>query len=386
MSTFIALLLVLPVVYGTLYLDRDAGLVDIPAGIPADTSNLDLDTNNITTIPADLCTNLPNLVTLTLARNPITSIDVNLFEDCLKLRTLKFAQCDLMSLDFAYKYIQRFVEIDVQDNNVGDILIDPSGITGLDDDVTSNFEVLYMPGSSMTHFPDIWLTSVRATMTELNVGYADLTCVDNAHLSLYSQLNSLSLYGTDLDTFVDPASPCRHLSSVPAAFDVWPRLTALAKLQLSHTRLTLIPPSIIGIAPNLEELHLSNIQITVVNAGDLAGIQSLRKLMVQNTPIVTLEIPNNLPQLLEINLRNIPMTEMPDLSTLVVSSQLTIDVDNNNFACGDAFCWIKICANLDIEVTPHSCKWLANETEVSWDVLSEVDLGCGQVDLACRQG
>ncbi|XP_019626487.1 PREDICTED: toll-like receptor 3 [Branchiostoma belcheri] len=101
----------------------DKGFIQVPANIPADTTSLDLSSNNIQQLDDYSFSTLPLLTSLDLSSNSLVTIQPAAFYNLSKLRELSLSRNNLSALPSAiFRPLKSLAALSLADNNLPDIL------------------------------------------------------------------------------------------------------------------------------------------------------------------------------------------------------------------------------------------------------------------------
>ncbi|XP_078571439.1 uncharacterized protein LOC144859058 [Branchiostoma floridae x Branchiostoma japonicum] len=317
---------------------KKKGLTDVPSGLPANTTYLDLQENRITNLGNRSLSQMPQLEELILTSNQISSIDSDAFTGTTKLRRLVLSNNELDRVPS--DALQPLA-------NLKDLFLDDNSITALQADG-------FVGNANLTH---------------LRLGYNSIGAINNIAFTKLEKLEILELQGNLLtevpeQAFFDLTSlitlhldhnrlaqlgrgPFQHLrvvqnlyisdQRIPGAlqmdFHAFGGLHELTTLELQYCKLTDVPFGQISVIPklkvlrltgnyitalpaaslpqNLEEVYLNLMNLTVIQTGTFSGLGKLRVIDLGSNPITTMESGSfqNLPSLQTLGLSRLQRLE-----------------------------------------------------------------------------
>eukprot|EP00058_Branchiostoma_floridae_P016569 XP_002602057.1 hypothetical protein BRAFLDRAFT_94441 [Branchiostoma floridae] len=317
---------------------KKKGLTDVPSGLPANTTYLDLQENRIMNLGNRSLSQMPQLEELILTSNQISNIDSDAFTGTTKLRRLVLTNNELDRVPSdALQPLANLKELFLDDNSITALQAD--GFVG------------------------------NANLTHLRLGYNRIGAIDNIAFTKLEKLEVLELQGNLLtevpeQAFFDLTSlitlhldhnrlaqlgrgPFQHLrvvqnlyisdQRIPGAlqmdFHAFGGLHELTTLELQYCKLTDVPFGQISVIPklkvlrltgnyitalpaaslpqNLEEVYLNLMNLTVIQTGTFSGLGKLRVIDLGSNPITTMESGafQNLPSLQTLGLSRLQRLE-----------------------------------------------------------------------------
>ena len=264
----------------------------ISALLPADFAGLsgllqlDLDGNDLTTLPAGIFAGLSNLEGLSLSYNPLSSLREDVFAGLSRLEHLTFHHHSLTTLP---------PEVFAGLSSLEGLIVTDGRLTALPEDIfagLSSLKELWLSGNNLTALqPGIFagLSSLEGLLVTSN----KLTSLPAGIFAGLSNLDTLWLNRNDLsslppEVFRGLSSlenlrlPSNPLGSVPER--LFAGLSNLGFLDLYGTGLTALPSGIFADLTALHGLWLTNNKLTALPAGVFSGLSRLRNLELDDNP------------------------------------------------------------------------------------------------------
>ncbi|KAF8354129.1 slt-1, partial [Pristionchus pacificus] len=190
------------------------GLSEFPHGIPAETTELFLDSNEISTIPIDKIKALPKLVKLDLSHNQITTVEDNTFVGLEKLSTLILSYNKVMCIaPFAFSSLRSLRILSLHGNDISTLpetaFTDLHNITHIalgSNSLHCDCELSWFAKWIKTRFIEAGIArcespTLMRNQLLLSARDADLTCSGSKPLSVQSKCNACA------------ESPCKNGAS-----------------------------------------------------------------------------------------------------------------------------------------------------------------------------
>uniref|UniRef100_H3BXA9 Si:ch211-180f4.1 n=1 Tax=Tetraodon nigroviridis TaxID=99883 RepID=H3BXA9_TETNG len=283
----------------------------VPANISSDTQVLLLQSNNISSISAEL-QSLRNLTELDLSQNHFTQVGSMGLWPLSRLVTLYLEENRLEELeDFGLANLTRLEELYINHNRISSI--GPRAFAGL-----SNLLRLHLNSNRLVAISSRWFESLPS-LEILMIGENPILGLEDGNFLPLSRLHSLVLAGMGL-------------SSVPSA--VFHGLDYLESLSFYDNQLVLcgrsVPRDALKALPNLKFLDLNRNPIGRIQQGDFQNFQHLEELSLNNMEdllIVERLAFQNLPDVVKLELSNNPQLSyihpqafrsLPSLRTLLL--------------------------------------------------------------------
>ncbi len=344
-------------------------------GLPV-LKGLDLSGNNLSTLPpSDLWSS--TIETLSLGYNKIdlntSEIPLDYFANLTNLHTLNFEQMNLFALPDLRSSLNSLQVLNLKDNHVSALNISQAFVSQVPNlktlQLNNNGLAALVPNAAIFGLTKLDLSNNR--LESIPENYFDqmplleeLDLRNNllTNLTISSNLTNLKtilLNGNGLKSF--PRLPhiiqtVRHLdlSGNPiqsiTLTDIFSLPTQLAKelttLVLNGLTSLLIPDDVWCSMPNLNALHLDNVQLG--RFPDVRCLSKLKKLYLSNNNIrdtgdITYLKQNELLEILDLSKNNLTYVDgILEVAYYVTSSELTVNLEgNDNLRCDTKMCWVK---------------------------------------------
>ena len=408
------------IIDGTRFYGSSQGYTVIPH-VPSTTRHLDLSDNNITEINVTLCSDLPDLESLKLNGNRLTSIPPYTFQDCSRLTDLFLDRNPIMEIgEFSFYGLTALERINLKGNfqvihnrallwleSLKSLVIQSEQLISLPficvlqeqlflgggpeaavlqipSDLTCRprLEVIIHQSEQCHRFPYVLAPSIRESVKYIITTKTSITCIDKVHLSGMNNLNMLMLTDLPLKWFLMDNITCNHSGIIlPDGLDVPVHLPDLTVLRIEHTNLDRLPELGV-IAPNLIQLHLHHNYLLAVSAKSMMGLSVLEQLTFQEVPNATVEIPNDLHKLSKLSLMDNPsMQNIPDMSSLMIIKPLLVITRGSTFPCDYSICWLLLDKNPLISFSHRACTDGVND----WNQISPYDHGCAKCKFCLKR-
>ncbi|XP_030628579.1 leucine-rich repeat and immunoglobulin-like domain-containing nogo receptor-interacting protein 2b [Chanos chanos] len=302
-------------------------LVQVPEGIPIETRSLDLSKNRLRTITPQNFSSLLLLEELDLSSNLIASIESGSFRAQPRLRSLRLRSNQLtllprgalaglgeltlldvsqnrlvILLDYAFEEQRRLRVLELTDNEL--VFIAPRAFSGL-----SSLRSLTLQRCNLSAVPTHALAHLHGltTLRLRELGIADLQPhpfkglgrLRHLEVDSWPELEAIptpALQGLNLSTLSITRT---NISLVPMIR----HLIFLTHLNVSYSRVRVLPAGWLRGLERLEELRVRQAQLQNVESGAFQGALSLRLLDLSHNHLTTLEMstiptPDNLQSLL----------------------------------------------------------------------------------------
>ena len=248
------LVYILPVATGFTYRCNSCGLSSIPSHIPAETTEVHLQKNQIVSILRTSLMTAPNITLLVLSRNRLRNVEVGSFSG-LKITTLTMPYNQLTSVPHIEPLAYSLSILNLDRNRIS--TVEPYTFSNF-----TKFKRLYLQRNSITSLPDFALHLPRATFYSF---YLDRNRINSLGHFAFAGVKALYLRMSNnaLTKF-----PCLknirriyniYLNSNPIAtapVDCGPRWNTLKLVQLKGTLLTSLD-NITKHAPSLNRLEVA---------------------------------------------------------------------------------------------------------------------------------
>nr|AGJ51123.1 variable lymphocyte receptor C [Petromyzon marinus] len=198
-------------------------LADVPTGIPASTEKLQLNYNQLTSIPGKAFHGLTRLTYLELSNNKLPSLPVGVFDQLKNLNELRLTTNQLKSLpERVFDRLTKLKELYLQDNQLQSI---PKGAF----DKLTKLETLQLHTNKLQSVPDGAFDSLAKVETLHLVNNPwDCACSDIIYLRTFiakntdkisgiesAQCNGTSTAVKDVNTELIEDVPCKHEIPTP---------------------------------------------------------------------------------------------------------------------------------------------------------------------------
>ncbi|XP_063239616.1 leucine-rich repeat-containing G-protein coupled receptor 5 [Bacillus rossius redtenbacheri] len=262
---------------------RGAGLLAVPARLPASLVKLDLANNNITEINEDSFRDLPLLEELILAKNRLVAVHPEAFARNRLLKRLSLQNCGLRDLPWgALQSLAQLTSLQLDQNEIQTLPAEAFSHV-------ARLRNLRLDGNQLTAVPSEALRPLGA-LEALNLGNNQLTSIPVGAFPEMPNLVILLLKGNSIASIDDEAFAnltslraleldMNLLTSLPAALT---SLTALKELSVSGNRIRSIPAGVLQRFPGLVLLELRGNPLAAVEPRAFAGLPRLKKLILSD--------------------------------------------------------------------------------------------------------
>ena len=319
----------------------DNELSSLPAGIfdnLTDLTTLNLSSNQLSSLPDGIFDNLTELTTLSLNGNQLSSLSADLFDNLTNLETLNLSSNQLSSLPTGlFDSLTNLTFLNLLDNPLTPL---PEGYF----DNLPNLETIHLPrfitptplpeDSEVTPVADR-TPQVRDAIVAAIDGVDSAADVTAAHLAAITELGLLEselteLKSGDFDNLINLKAlgiSITQLSSLPAG--IFDDLTNLTGLGISITQLSSLPAGIFDDLTNLTGLGISSTQLSSLPAGIFDNLTYLSILSITNTQLRSLPagIFDNLTNVPAISLSNNQLSSLPQ--GIFDKATMILDLSNN---------------------------------------------------------
>ena len=236
---------------------------DVTAAHLAGITQLDLISNNISSLQAGDFAGLSGLEILYIFNNKLTGLPTGIFSGLTDLTVLEMSINELGSLDSqVFSGLTNLEVLDLYDNEIASL---PSGIfSGL-----TSLEDLYLNSNALTELPSGVFSGLTA-LTQLKLRGNKFSSLD---ANLFSGLTALDLLWLDRN----------QLSSIPA--DLFSGLTKVEQLFLSENRLSDLPSGVFSDLDALESLWLHGNTLSSLPSGVFSGLDGLTNLKLESNTV-----------------------------------------------------------------------------------------------------
>ncbi|XP_070558001.1 insulin-like growth factor-binding protein complex acid labile subunit [Ptychodera flava] len=230
-------------------------LTALPLGIKAETVNLDLSYNDITTLLPEAFSSLSRLKYLHLKNNAISVISSRAFHGLISLEKLYIDYNDVITLpENVFSSLSRLKYLYLGKNAIS--VISSGAFHGL-----TSLEKLYLDYNDVITLPE----NVFSSLTRLKHLYLN----DNA----ISTISSKAFTG--LSNLYELTISYNEITSLPAS--IFHNLQNLHRLEMDHNKISSVPIEVLRSLPSLQHLYLSNNLLTDVSTlNDLPNLRSLK--------------------------------------------------------------------------------------------------------------
>ncbi|XP_066302912.1 chondroadherin-like protein [Branchiostoma lanceolatum] len=246
---------------------KNAGLTDVPTGIPSGTRKLDLSGNRITSLPKMVFDGLSRLDTLDLSDNKISSIDAGAFGGLgYSVDTLDLSNNELVTLEKGvFRGLRGLLKIYLSDNNLIELKNNSFGThRSLSIFNCNNNKLTTIDAGFFSRYPKLaYLYLSRNNLASLPPGVFDNL----------SKLWSLDLSNNELES-LDDAAIFKDLSGAGFIDLRLNKLKRLASGIFSKSNLI-----------KLKFLALQNNSLSVIENGAFDNLPSLQSLDLQYNPL-----------------------------------------------------------------------------------------------------
>ena len=271
----------------SIYDKRNRNLMEIPGDIPANTLELNLQANQISSVVYGQINHLTHLTTLRLSNNDISMLEVNALNGLSSLHYLYLNGNELT--DVTEELFDQLLELR-----------------------TLNLHANKISRINSTTFG----TMLR--LTYLNLGNNDISEMDINTFYNMTELETLSLGGNDLTYIAN------------GTFD---RLLKLTNLDLNYNRIQHIETGVLDDIPRLKHLNLQSNKFTTVCIGNLSSLQYL---YISNQLTETPKLLHILPSLITLDLSSNKITNIEPGYFLSIPVLKTLSLSYNQLTSFDA--------------------------------------------------
>nr|AIO08129.1 variable lymphocyte receptor C [Petromyzon marinus] len=196
-------------------------LADVPTGIPASTDKLELQFNQLTSVPAKAFQGLTQLTILVLQNNALQSLPVGVFDQMKNLQELRLQDNQLKSLpERVFDKLTKLTLLDLEQNQLQRI---PEGAF----DKLTKLETLYLSTNQLQSVPDGAFDSLtKVEMLQLHNNPWDCECASIIYFVNWLKKNPKHDSGAscekpsgtavkDVNTELIEDVPCKHEIPTP---------------------------------------------------------------------------------------------------------------------------------------------------------------------------
>ena len=280
-------------------------------------TELDLDRNELTSLPTRVFSGLSSLNVLDLDRNELIGLPDRVFSGLSSLTELDLGGNELTSLPVGvFSGLSSLTELHLDGNALTSL---PVGVfSGLSSLTALDLGNNYLMSLSTGMFNGL----NRSSLTDLDLGSNGLTSLPVGVFSGWSNLTDLNLGGnrftslpagvfSGLSNLTDLDLGSRYLTSLPAG--VFSGLSNLIDLDLGYVELTSLPVGLFSGLSSLTDLNLFSAELTSLPVGVFSGLSSLRDLNLYSNDLTSLPagVFSGLSSLRDLNLGSNYLTSLP---------------------------------------------------------------------------
>ena len=324
------------------------------------TVHVNLDKNQLTTIPANAFTNLYQIaiksITIDVSNNHLYNMDVNAFGGAENVSVnIDFSNNKLTSLPTALRTLTTLFTLYFRGNPLTNL--DPITMSRIGTSLTS----LYLDADKFISFPNNFhylskLMTLQINKIPFRLLHANVFHNLQAHdLELsYSQLESIPpavCRLSNLTALTFNFSPNLYNSSI--FYDCKQRMISLIHLDLDHNHLSVFP-DISNLFPNLQTLSLGNNTIHFIKSSSIATLSSLTTLDLSNNTFTRIPSAiNKLTNLETLKFQHNQIDVIEDFDLHQLHNLLYIDLSSNPIAyiSPDAFRYNTLLKSVDLSYT-----------------------------------
>ncbi|KAG9248518.1 hypothetical protein BJ878DRAFT_547929, partial [Calycina marina] len=286
--------------------------------------HVNLEGDNLVTIPISLYLKSANIVSLNLSRNLSLDLPNDFVQSCQNLRELKYISNEAWNLPSSLKNASRLTILDVSNNRLE--RLEQAGLEQLQALVS-----LKLANNRLKSLP--------------------------AHFGAFRSMRTLNLSSNfldffpeflcDLKTLIDLDMSFNYIASVPAEIQ---KLNNLERFAITNNRLTGSLPETFSELLSLKEVDVRYNALTSINviaqlpkveniAADHNSVSvceaefthKIRVLRLNSNPVTKFEILNVAPGLTLLNLSNAKLAHIPDAAFDKMPNLIKLVLDNNHF-------------------------------------------------------
>uniref|UniRef100_UPI0037E99CBB leucine-rich repeat neuronal protein 1 n=1 Tax=Semicossyphus pulcher TaxID=241346 RepID=UPI0037E99CBB len=315
----------------------------VPANMSSDTQVLLLQSNNISSITAEL-QSLTNLTELDLSQNHFTQVSSMGLSSLGRLVTLYLEENHIEELeDFSLRNLSSLEELYINHNHISSI--GPKAFAGL-----TNLLRLHLNSNRLVAIDSRWFESLPS-LEILMIGENPILGLEEKNFLPLSRLHSLVLAGMGL-------------ASVPSA--AFLGLDYLESLSFYDNKLRSVPRDALSVLPNLKFLDLNRNPISRVQQGDFQNLQHLEELSLNNMDellMVERAAFQNLPEIAKLELCSNPRLSYIDPQAFSdLSSLRTLLLHSNQLSLlsGDLLSSLPTLEEVSLHSNPLRCDCLSS--------------------------
>ncbi|XP_041800901.1 leucine-rich repeat neuronal protein 1 [Chelmon rostratus] len=315
----------------------------VPANVSSDTQVLLLQSNNISSITAEL-QSLTNLTELDLSQNHFTQVSSMGLSSLGRLVTLYLEENHIEELeDFSLRNLSSLEELYINHNHISSI--GPKAFAGL-----TNLLRLHLNSNRLVAIDSRWFESLPS-LEILMIGENPILGLEEKNFLPLSRLHSLVLAGMGL-------------ASVPSA--AFLGLDYLESLSFYDNRLRSVPRDALSVLPNLKFLDLNRNPISRIQQGDFQNLQHLEELSLNNMEellMVERAAFQKLPEIAKLELCNNPRLSYIDPQAFSdLSSLRTLLLHSNQLSLlsGDLLSSLPSLEEVSLHSNPLRCDCLSS--------------------------
>jgi len=286
--------------------------------------HVNLEGDNLITIPISLYLKSGNIVSLNLSRNLSLDLPNDFIQSCQNLRELKYVSNEAWNLPPSLKNASRLTILDISNNRL-------ERLEQAELDRLQSLVSLKLANNRLKGLPSHF--GAFKSMRTLNISS--------------NFLDSFPDFLCDLRTLIDLDVSFNYVASIP---DEIGKLQNLERFAITNNRLTGSLPETFGELLNLKEVDVRYNALSSINviaklpkieniAADHNSVSvceseftgKIRVLRLNSNPVTKFEILNTVPALSFLNLSNAKLAHIPDAAFDKMPNLVKLVLDNNHF-------------------------------------------------------